>query len=554
MPSGVNYLSEVLPGDYLCVWMLNEAERAADLAQRIRDGKPCNKFMDGLKFLGKADAVQKSLTQSPDGQRTIRYSLTGNGFSEFDATLFYDQHLAEKFKSIGQYFGRIASSLNQLTVDGMVDVNKAIPFFIDLLYGRGVPPNLGRDGPADPALKSTAGLEGPYSYILPQAVGTLIGKTKSSKDPGVLAYADVLELQTGIQSYALRGTAPNPETDPDEDIDDINRGLTFTPEGPTTGSRRESPYPMMGRFNPTPPQFTNASVWSILSQYLNPACNEMYTVLRTNGQGNVVPTLVVRQLPFSSNLVNVPFQVTKFLDLPRWKIHPILVRTAVIGRSDALRFNFVNVQGLSAIDKVGATAQLVRNPPFRDELDISRSGLRAYQTTIPCAIDEIKVQNSVGSTTTAASNWMDLMADILMGQHLTLTGTLSLVGIQAPICVGDNLEWDGVVFHIESVSHACQINGNGIKSFTTTLALSHGLRVDAGTDDITIYAGIKATDQTQLNPGLTDEGQDNGNVLADPEGTQPINSRRSAALGDAQLRQEAPLDANTIQGIFRSVK
>lgn len=534
-PGQTNYLSEVLPGDYVFVWMLNEEERHADLLSRIRSGKPCNKFMDGLKFYGKVNGLQKDLSQSPDGFRTVSYNLTGVGFSEFDATLFYDPHLAEKITTIGRLMGRIGANLNQLTTQGMIDVNAAIPYFVDLLLGRGIPTNLGR-GNSDPRLKSTAGLEGEYSYIIPQEIGTILGKTVSSKGGGALAAADILELQVGVQNFNRDRTISDyekgilQESNPDADIDAKNKALVFTPDGPTSGSRRFTGTDMMGRFLPTPPQFTNASVWSILNQYLNPACNEMFTCLRTNGEGNVVPTLVVRQLPFSSNLVKVPFPVTKFQEVPRWVVHPILVRAAHIGRSDSLRFNFVNVQGLQPIDKgTGHTGQLVRNPPFRDDLDIARSGLRNYSTTIPCALEDIKNQTST-SGSTAASNWMDLMADILMGQHLTLTGSIVLVGVQAPICPGDNIEWDGVVFHIESVSHSCQQQADGKKSFSTSLALSHGVRSNPGTEDLEIYAGIKSQDQMAYNPPVTDEGQENKNLLEDASGTKKTQEDRAAVI------------------------
>jgi len=510
-PGETNYLAEVLPGDYLVAWIVNDEERSKSLISRIRDGQPCNKFMDGLKFFGKVHSLQKTLNQEANGTRHVRYNLSGVGFSEFDATLFYDPHLAEKIDAIGRYMGRISSNLNDLTSAGMVDVNKAIPFFVELLLGRGVSTNLGR-GNDDIRLKSTAGLEGAYAYILPTSVGALIGKTVSSKEPGILAASDLLELLMGVQQYGDQKPLSDDEL---ALLGGDSSGLVFWPNSGET---------MMGRFLPNPPQFTNSSVWSILSQYLNPACNEMFTVLRSNGEGNIVPTLVVRQLPFSTHLLDTKFPITQFLDLPRWKIHPILVRQVQVGRSDTLRFNFVNVQGLAPLKgSRSQTAQLVANPPFRDDLDIARSGLRNYSATIPCALEDINIHNE-GAETTQSSNWMDLLADILMGQHLTLTGSMTIVGVQAPICPGDNLEWDGVVFHIESVAHATAIQQDGKKSFTTTLTLSHGVRSNppAVDEDISIYAGIKTQDQMSYNPPVTDGGQDHGNLSEEPPGTADI--------------------------------
>lgn len=558
LPGEVNYLSEILPGDYVLVWMLQEQERAADIVSRIRDGRACNKFMDGLKFMGRVQSLTKNLTQDPGGARTVRYSLSSVGFSEFDATFYYNQYLAENVTSISRWMGRVTRSFNQLIANGQIDVNKAIPFFVDLLFGRGIPSNMGRGNP-DPALKSTAGLEGEYSYILPQEVGALIGKTVSSKSGGCLAVADTLELQTGVQTYDRNRTLSDyevsviDENNPDTYSNDKAKAVIFTPDGAASGSRRDTGTDMMGRFLPQRPQLENQSVWSILNHYLNPAANEMFTALRTNGDGRIVPTLTVRQLPFSSTLVNVPFPVTRFLDLPRWKAHPILVRAASVGRSDALRFNFVQVLGVAPLPsgKSSLTPQTVRNPPFRDDLDIARSGLRNYSTTIQCAIEDVKQKVGTGEST-AASAWMNLLSDILMGQHMTLTGSVTMVGIQAPICIGDNLEWDGVVFHIEAVTHAGQISSDGKKTWSTTVSVTHGVRSNPGTsDDIGIYAGIKTQDQMSFNPPLTDEDRgDLGNSESEPAGAEDILAKRRAAGDKLTDPDQAPLSQSEINDLF----
>lgn len=555
---GANYLSDILPGDYVIGWMLNEKERAEDLVKRIRDGKPCNHFRDGLKFFGRVHQLRKQLTQDPGGTRVTRYNLSGVGFSEFDATLYYNPHLAENIPAIGRWFGRIASSFNQLVDNGKyIDVNKAIPFFVDLLLGRGVPQNLGRSN-SDPALKSTAGVEAPYSYIVPQAYGSLIDKTTSSKEGGSLSYADMLELQIGVQTFGSgTGGSFSTESQQDQDADAKSLAAIFTPDGPTSGSRRDTGTNMMGRFLPQIPQFENASVWSILSQYLNPACNEMFTALRTNGDGNVVPTLVVRQLPFSSGLVNVPFPVTRYLDLPRWRAHPAMVVAADLGRSDTMRFNFVHVLGVAPtpVGKNDLTGQTVRNPPLRDDLDIARNGLRNYSTTVPCAFEDVKVKTGGSSQGTAASNWMDLLADILMGQHLTLTGSITMVGVQAPICIGDNVEWDGVVFHIEAVSHTGQIAPDGTKTFFTTLQVSHGMRDNPGEDDITLYAGIKALDQTAFDaPAVTDVAIDPKNENEEPANTGDVKASRDAAFADKQAEVNGPVSPTDASSIFGSIR
>jgi hypothetical protein len=243
----------------------------------------------------------------------------------------------------------------------------------------------------------------------------------------------------------------------------------------------------------------------------------MYTCLRVNPDGLVVPTMIVRQLPFTSEILSTDLQVTRFLELPRWGIDPVLVKDVDVGRSDALRFNFIHVYGDTVDHSAPFASQIVRNPPIRDDLDIARSGLRSHMQTIPCSPADTRN----GSPT----KWMELSSDILMGQQLTLTGIMQTFGIQAPICPGDNIEWDGIVFHIESVTHSCTMQPNGFKSFVTQLALSHGVRSDPGLEDITIYAGINTDDHLSFNPGVTTEGSQNFDTRE-----RPGNSRDAGAL------------------------
>jgi hypothetical protein len=96
---------------------------------------------------------------------------------------------------------------------------------------------------------------------------------------------------------------------------------------------------------------------------------------------------------------------------------------------------------------VTITEQLALNPPVRDDLDIQRSGLRAYMTTVACA-----TKDQVGH---APNAWISLTADRPHRQPVhAQRHRVGSLGIVSPICEGDNLEWDGVVYHIESVTHS----------------------------------------------------------------------------------------------------
>ena len=284
---------------------------------------------------------------------------------------------------------------------------------------------------------------------------------------------------------------------------------------------------MLGTFLPSPPQFNGQrTVWAIMQQYLNPTVNEMYCTLRAGPTGDVMPTLVVRQLPFSSgildetyrpkapkvanrsvkkdkgvqdfsdfevdlteNLVTQPrtLALTRLTELPRWQLHPLLIKSVDLGRSDALRFNFVHIYGETGLAAQDRTAYIVRDPPIADDMDIIRSGLRPYMATVNCSPQD--------ATMRKAGDWMYIVSDIVMGQHLTLTGTVELVGIQSPICPGDNVELDGHILHIETVSHSFNASGTGAFTFSTSLALSHGVKAEqAAGGDFSLYSGTSVDD------------------------------------------------------------
>lgn len=548
----VDALNDILPGDWICAWMAQDSATIQNVLEAVRTGKPANGFLDGLKFMGRVGGVRKVLAQTPEGLRTERYTVTASGFTEFDATLFYEPHLAEAIPELGLYFASLGAALNQLIENGGegISVNKALPLFLDLLLGTGIRKNLGLYETADERLHSTAGLEtreAAFSYIVPNMIGSILGKKIGSKT--MMSSADTLEFLYGRQEYDdLIELQPNNEPG---STADPRMGQLFSPAGTkAAGPRRFTGNDMLGIFLPTPPQFSNHSVWSILNQYLNPAVNEMYTCLRVNPEGRVVPTLVARQLPFSSPMASssaerrvgdriqeqetkrllqygdystpqdasgpspllpkwTPPPVTPFLSLPRWKAHPALIQRFDVGRSDAMRVNFIHVYGDDGPQTMNPIAgQIVLSPPIRDDLDIARSGLRPFMQTVANAPTE----NVDGL---ASLKWMSILADIMMGQQLTLTGTVELKGVTSPICPGDNFEFDGVVFHIESVTHSAQIGPGGTKSFVTVLALSHGVSVSPGETDVSLFAGVSSEGKEPEELKSFDPG-----VTADPQTTR----------------------------------
>jgi hypothetical protein len=538
-----NYLVEVLPGDWVLAWIVNDETHFLDLMERIKKADaadPCNRFEDGLKFVGRVDSVRKRLRlDRASGMKSTSTTITGVGFRELDSQFFYDQQLSEaEDHNIGSWLAKVGLELQKLfAVDiktGQKNNSRTlINALLDLLVGKGV--NSKSLDQADETRKkdtrnakvslhrgagagSVADGEAPFAYLVPRVVGALLGKTNASKPGGIMSFADIMETLTGIQTYSTAGDSAAPEKIFTPKLDTSSQ-----PERMFTGDE------LLGTFLPLMPDFVNKPVWSVLQQFLNPTVNEMYTALRVNDKGFVVPMLVVRQIPFTTDAFNPTIQtnqadagtfgpsgevksikVTPFLNLPRWRLHPSMINDVDVGRSDATRINFVHIYGQdsNSADQVSFSSQLALNPPARDDLDIQRSGLRSYMTTVACA-----TRDQVGET---PATWIALVADRLIGSQFTLNGSVQSIGIHAPICEGDNVEWDGVVYHIESYNHHCAIEQGGVRSFTTMLTLTNGMRSSGGTDvsnkstgnngsDMPIYPGLRLDDNSRFDPGFNFE-------------------------------------------------
>jgi hypothetical protein len=572
----VNYLVEVLPGDWIFAWIVNNRRDFESLLNRIEtvhndNAKPCNGFNDGLKFVGRVHNVRKQVqVERAGGTKVAGYTLQCTGFSELDTQFFYDNSLASKdaiAQDLGQWMARLGLDYEKLFRDNAEkgvkenNVNEIVPTLLDLIVGRGpskagnitVAGSGGKTATATPSLATDA----PFAYLVPLQVGKLLGVQSGTKADRVMSYADVLELLQGVQHYPSK-----------EGFQLFVPGLSKD----STPRRRKTTVEMLGTFLPFFPELTNQPLWSILNRYLNPTVNEMYTCLRVNPDGNVMPTVVMRQIPFTteaftpdatnpgSTATAGAINYTKFLELPRWVIPATMIHSVDIGRSDATRFNFVHVYGQSAYtaNNNPIPFQIVQNPPIRDDLDIMRSGLRSYMTTVECFVSD-----QIGQVPTT---WMKLIADWTIGSHLTLNGTISSVGIQAPICEGDNLEFDGVVYHLEGVSHSAGIGMNGGKSWTTSLQLTNGMRAQDGdvgfTDEqgaasgqFPIYPGFDRTDNIFYDPGLsldqrlttggetvrdTASGFDEqDNLIARSEAPSPLNPANETT-GDAPPSKKTP--------------
>ena len=511
--SNINYLSStnILPGDWVLAWHCNSSEDINNIVKSLQPGSGgmANGFHSGFKFLGRVHSIRKKISVDQGGRRTTVYNLQCIGFEELDTQFFYNLYLASNASQLSS--SNIPLFLNQIGLDvvklwgelaekageAQDNVPDLIEGLIDAIIGSGINresanaplsqayTNIGdkgikNDQISDDGRKAyiTPPLDSaPFSYIVPVSVAKTLGRNVYEKGKkGVFGYSDLLETIIGVQQYG----------DYSQNADIVEKMYPkLDPSINPKNSRKRCAVGLKGTYLPIPASFVNMPLWNIFEQFLNGAINDIYTCLRPsfNGGGSangaILPTIVVRQIPFSTESISEDdsFPLTRFLSLPRWKIDPCMVMDLDIGRSNGTRWNMWQVIGNAPASAVKgqqlAANQLVRKPPIFDTTDIARSGIRVNSQIVNCALSDIQRPNAP---------WLEAIADWSAGSHLTLNGTVQCVGIQSPIAEGDNVEFEGVAYQIESITDICSINPDGIKTWKTVLSLSNGMPIDQNTD------------------------------------------------------------------------
>lgn len=487
----VNYMTDVAPGDFVFVNMLNWPKDARRVADNARGKLPINGVNDGFKGMFKVQSVRKSLQVDPNtGVKMLVFRISGFAFTEFNNTIYFQPEMITSTDSenIGLYTSNIGLNWAAIARDkALTNGQDLIKALIQSLIGSGI----GNDGKQD----KLGNLKSPNTlFYIPQLVGTLLGVK------GAVAAKDVYNYLFGIQQYASG------------DALGIANGFNPANISASEGRFTATSSKCRGESLQKPEYWNQVKVWSILNQFTNAPLNELFSSFRVDKTGRVMPTIVYRQIPFTNeDFKSGNYEVTKFMNLPRWKINPAMVLAMDIGRDEAARINFVQYFGRSSLDikSNGVSEQTAQKNYLFDIDDVKRSGLRPYVISSTFDITTEKSQYE-------SPLWARIVGDALIGGHLKLNGTFEVVGIVAPISVGDNMEFDGVVYHIEEVSHTSGIDATGKKIFRTKISASSGLSVDSS-ESGTKYAemthssgeSIRQNDwqNNQLLPGVS-ESQD----------------------------------------------
>lgn len=469
----INYSTAIHPGDFVFVNMLNwetDVERVADKARTIQ---PINKVGDGFCGVFRIqNLVEKVVVDPNSGKKSLTYTVTAAGFTEFNNVMYYNPAIAAAFRdkgaalwstAVGEYYQDLLKSNSEIQ-----PILKAL---FKVLIGKSF-----KD--FDPKIKNY----GNTHFKIPATLGALLGR------PTATYATDVFNYILGVWGSSRGGL-----------VNDQNIGLGFNPDFDTEseGNFYSTGIDLQGNKEVFIENWNSNTAWSILQGNSNPVLNEMYTTYRVSPDNDVVPTIVVRQKPFTTPHFIPPtgFPVTKYFDLPRWKISANLLLSKETSKNEAARFNFVQVFTRALADTADMDmAQQIALGNFQyDEEDIQRQGLRPYVVTSNFDFP-IKERNK----RIRAKEWSEIVSDWIIDGHLKESGTFTFFGIQDPISVGDNLEFDNIIYHIESVTKVMVQSPTGKKTFRTKITVSYGMDKRSSKTG-PVYANMTHTDAHTRN-------------------------------------------------------
>ena len=488
----LNYTTAVHPGDFVLVNMVNwekDVERIRDEAINLN---PINKYGDGFKGVFKVQSVRKKLQVIPSGHKILTYQLHAAGFTEFNNVIYFNPAIASAFKEQGTLlYSTLVGDYYQNILKSEAEVQVIMKNLFEILIGKSRRSN---------NVKVTN--FGNVQFKLPNSLGLLLGRK--------------MEYASDLFNYYIGGWGSNSGFN----INSNNIGPLFNPAMSQDGKpgMYKAKYPLQGNKVVYIENWNNQTAWSILQSNMNKTMNEMFTTYRIDPDNNVMPSVIVRQKPFTTPHFVPPasFNVTKYFDLPRWRISPTLLLDYDLGLDESARMNFVQVftRTLPGTYEQDMAQQIVLKNFVYDDGDISRNGLRPYVVTANFDFPTDKHKKL------RAKEWTEIVSDWVIDGHLKESGSIRAVGIQDPISVGDNFEFNGVVYHIESTQHTITIDSKGNKKFRTNLTVSYGMDIRSSKTR-PYYADM---DNTYIDNELKEDFKNN-RILPGISDTQNIKGR-----------------------------
>lgn len=489
----VNYSAAISVGDHVFINLLNNTRDFNVVSNAALASGPINSNNHGLKFVGRVISVRQVLSVNPATQAAqYRYQIHCAAFTELLTQTYYNEYLnavknnspnpsLEFFASISKQYQDLFAKLNK---NARIPTEQMINFLLDLFIGPGL---IDPANQANTKLKATPNA----TFLVPAVIKKYLG-LPLEKNPNAVGhqYADILHRVFGIQLYTN----------------------SFFPQAKAAGKNYFQCAPLHGGIRPPAMNFNGSPLWGVLQRFSNPALNELYTAIRPLANGALVPQIILRQIPLTTKYLKKKYtgqDATFFLNLPRWVIqsdYPIYEYN--IGTSDAERFNFFLTYSDAAESpdpSLNLKIQINSGNWVFDQMNAVRNGVRVHTTfTNTDAI----IQQDGRARPAEINKWATIIADFYLNGHLKMNGSIVVAGIQEPIWHGDNLVFDGKIFHIEGFSHDFHVDPiTGRKRWITVLHISHGYylgakKVAENLEETTYYMHDQAWDPNKQTDGL----------------------------------------------------
>lgn len=536
----INYATTMAPGDFVFINLVGSDFEAEELAKIAGAGNQINKYNQGFKGMYKIQKIRRQVVVDPQsGTKNYQFVIHAFSFTELKTVIYYNPTAARSFsESRTLFLSQFADWWSNNATDrkgNLKNVQGILVKLVKALLGNGL-----RNRSSKLAADATSNDQ----FFVPTMVGRLLGIKKK----GNLTIPDIYNFIFGVWDDVSSGSQTRNSNIPfgqgfNPNIKKISGDETFYE---VKGGRKLEGWRLLAATD-----FNYKEIWSIIQSYMNAGINEAYTCMRispdTENPG-VYPTVIIRQKPFTSEHFKSPNKVngkksgkgedikhTKYSSLPRWKIHPDLIYSVDLGKDEIARVNYVQFYGRSISANRGYNEALQAENIYYDKDDIKRHGLKPAIITTNC---DFPLQR--GDAYSSAKKWAWLMFDMLNAGQNRESGTITCQGILEPICVGDNLEFDNAIYHIEAVSHVMSIDTEGRKTFRTTLMVSFGTSLDSN-KQVPVYPQQDNTyselererdyGQERILPGLSDT-----QFLPNAEGKSRI---RGELIRKTEERQEA---------------
>lgn len=464
-----NWVRVLTPGSWLAIMMSQDKIQKQDL-------QSANPKM--VKMLGRIDSVRATVTVDQEsGAKMTRYTIVGSDWGQiFNSTLYVDPASRDPDDSAigaaGRYvYNNYADQLSR---------GNALPSSTD-----NVKQLIALWGQTNATFRSInddfstfSGIGKPeITFDMPQEVVDFFGfQTESGGDSNKLV--SLLHLRHGT----LRGY-----DDYDSSSEDVG---VIKPDS----------------------LFGAHSFWQVLTDNSNHILNEMIVDMRWNGNEPQL-TIYKRVRPFCKtdfNGITVPGSrdnlrpdreileplVARFEDIRRTTVPLENILSFNAGTNWRDKYNYAELQvDQSLQEDVRSIEVKLKSAIFHDDI-FAREGFRPM-----IAATKYLPKSGNGSfDPQAVAQWKFLLKEWYFDTHNLLNGSITFIGVNDYIQVGDNVLVDATIMgqsnninldnikhkgsafilgHVESISHNFSVEPNGARSFFTTINFVRGIITDS---------------------------------------------------------------------------